>query len=281
MSNEFILKTGLIAASLLATSIASAGVYFGGNIANYDFNDANTNGAGYVGYFTYGGNDYGVGQGDFNFTASTVPNGFTRIVTNQPVGTTGNKNVVYRFYKQPGSVVIGNIVQGDTTYAGRQFVKGVAGVATNQSDLVNGKTYNYEGVVFNHIPSYTDGSTTVVADGKLEYAVSVSGTGVVTGQGKVKDIKGNRPTVSGPFTINGDLNKVTFTATSGVINQATGGTTKLTYVDADGTQVWTDAKYDIGIFNHNKEVAGAITGGQLQTELNGYGIAGELKSVTP
>ncbi|OUY06356.1 factor H binding protein domain-containing protein [Acinetobacter populi] len=274
--NTLTLKAGLIALSVLTTSIASAEVVFSTDRSSYDFDAANTAGAEFVGYFTYNGTNYGVGANDFNF--ATAPTGFTRIATAQTVdGAT--KNVVYRFYNQAYSTVIGNIVQGDGSFEGRQFVKGVTGDVTSSSALTASTNYNYEGVVFNHIAG---------TEGDLDYTVSVASDGTVTGSGSISGVTGNRPNV-GAFTLDGTLDTVTFTASNGQLNAATGNAT-LTLTDSLGDLALVDTKYDIGVYGPNaNEVAGAIytdpnstasTDEQLQSLVSGYGIAGTLTSTT-
>ncbi|MCH4248297.1 MAG: hypothetical protein LKF82_10795 [Acinetobacter populi] len=273
MLSKSILKVGILAASVLVTSIASADVSFSENASNYNFTTAD----GYLGTFTFDGGStvYGVGATNFDFTASTVPLGYTREASTQTVDG-ASRTVVYKFYKQANSVVIGNIANGSGT--SREFVKGVVGTPTVYSSLPNtNATYNYKGVVFNHI----DGT-----EGTLDYNVNVSGN-TITGSGSIAGVTGNRPSVvGGAFTLAGDLEQVTFTTDSnGKFNPVTGGTANLTLTNSLGDFELEDVKYDIGVYGAGAaEVAGGIYGGDLESSavaVSGYGIAGELKSVTP
>ena len=266
---KFTLQTGLMAAALLATSFASAGIDFKTNLTGYNFNAEAANVLnGYVGTFTYNNQNYGQGVNNaMNLTA--LPAGLTRAHANP---TSPNKNATYVFYKQANSVVIGNAARGLNDFNDRQFTKAVVGTPTVKSTLPATATYTYKGDVFNHINSSVGG---------LNYTGNVN-NGSVTGSGSVSGITGQRPSggVVGPYTINGTLNAVTFDNNLKAIGSAT-----LTYADAAGSKVLQDTKYDIGLFGAGAaEVAGGIytdaataatSTNNLQELTGGYGFAGK------
>jgi hypothetical protein len=279
--NTLTLKASLTALTLFVSSMAAAEVVFSTDRTAYDFDAANTAGAEYRGYFTYNGVNYGVDADNFDFSSAT--DGFSRIATTQTVtdssGDTGSKNVVYRFYNQTYSTVIGNLIQGDNTVVGRSFVKGVVGDPTAASALTASTTYNYEGVVFNHIAT---------GDGTLNYSINVDATGAATGSGTVSGISGNRELAGGAFTIEGTLDQVSLTAdANGDLAVATGSAT-LTLTNPTGDISLDDSEYSIGVYGPNaEEVAGAIytsadstSQDTLQEYVSGYGFAGELTSTT-
>jgi hypothetical protein len=279
--NTLTLKASLTALTLLVSSMAAAEVVFSTDRTAYDFDAANTAGADYKGYFIYEDVQYGVGQNDFDFSSATE--GFHRLAKSQNVtdssGVTGDKNVVYRFYNQTYSTVIGNLIQGDNTFDGRSFIKGVVGDPTAASALTASTTYNYEGVVFNHIAS---------GDGTLNYSINVDATGAATGSGTVSGISGDRELAGGAFTIAGTLDQVSLIAdASGDLAVATGSAT-LTLTNSTGTNSLADSEYSIGVYGPNaEEVAGALYTSpdstaeySLQELVSGYGLAGELTSTT-
>jgi hypothetical protein len=266
---KFTLQTGLMAAALLATSFASAGIDFKTNLTGYNFNAEAANVLnGYVGTFTYNNQNYGQGVNNaMNLTA--LPAGLTRAHANP---TSPNKNATYVFYKQANSVVIGNAARGLNDFNDRQFTKAVVGTPTAKSTLPATATYTYKGDVFNHINSTAGG---------LNYTVNVN-NGSVTGSGSVSGITGKRPSggVVGTFNISGTLDQVTFDSNL----KATGNAT-LTYVDGAGSFALQDTKYDIGLFGAGAaEVAGGIytdaatasaATDNLQQLTGGYGFAGK------
>ncbi|AYA03393.1 hypothetical protein BEN74_11495 [Acinetobacter sp. WCHAc010034] len=261
------LKTGLIAAALLATSFASAGVDFKTNLTSYNFQTESANVlGGYKGNFKYNNVEYGEDK-NAALNLTTLGSGLTRHAR-----SSGTANATYVFYKQANSVVIGNAARGLNDFEDRQFTKAVVGTPTVKSTLPATATYTYKGDVFNHINSSVGG---------LNYTVNVN-NGSVTGSGSVSGITGQRPSggVVGPYTINGTLNAVTFDNNLKAIGSAT-----LTYADAAGSKVLQDTKYDIGLFGAGAaEVAGGIytdaataatSTNNLQELTGGYGFAGK------
>lgn len=266
---KFTLQTGLITATLLATSIASAGVDFKTNLTSYNFQTESANVlGGYKGNFTYGGNDYGESK-NTALNLTTLGSGLTR-----HAGTSGTANATYAFYKQAHSVVIGNAARGLNDFNDRQYTKAVVGTPTVKSTLPTNATYDYTGVVFNHIAG---------TEGVLTYKVNKVGT-TVTGSGRIDNVTGQRPVegIVGPFTLSGTLNQVTFTNDL----KATGDAT-LTLTDLGGSRVLQDTKYDIGIFGpgaaeigggvYTKAGSTAANNLQLQRQLGGYAFGGAKK----
>jgi hypothetical protein len=262
------LKNVMMLCSVLCCSMASAGeVVFSADRSSYDFDAANAAGSGFVGYFEYDSTLYGVDQNNFDF--STAAAGYSRYTKAQTVDEV-QKNVIYRFYNQTYSTVIGNIVQGADQ--DRQFIQGVVGEATPESALTASTTYVYDGVAFNHNLS-----------GDFDYALNVSADGVVTGSGSISNISGNRPTY-GAFELSGELDTVTFTssATTGLLESSTGTTTLNLYnVGSGTTDTYTDSVYSVGVYGPNAdEVAGGIYDGEFEEVISGFGLAGTLTSTT-
>ncbi|GAA5004387.1 hypothetical protein GCM10023206_08660 [Acinetobacter puyangensis] len=258
------LKIGLIAVTLLATSIVSAGVDFKTNLTSYNFQTESANVlGGYKGNFTYGGTDYGESK-NAALNLTTLGAGLTRHTGNADA----TPNATYAFYKQPNSVVIANAARGLNDFNDRQVVKAVVGTPTVKSTLPTNAIYDYTGKVFNHIAG---------TEGDLVYQVKKVGS-TVTGSGSVSGISGARPTV-GAFTLGGTLDQVTFDNNL----KATGNAT-LTLVDSSGTTVFQDTKYDIGIFGPGAaEIGGGIytkqgstvaNDLQLQRLIGGYAFGG-------
>ncbi|MFU8927120.1 factor H binding protein domain-containing protein [Acinetobacter puyangensis] len=257
------LKIGLIAVTLLATSIASAGVDFKTNLTSYNFQSESGNVlGGHKGNFKYGTVEYGESAPN-SLNLTTLGAGLTR-----HAHSSGTPNATYAFYKRANSVVIGNAARGLNDFNDRQFVKAVVGTPTVKSTLPTNATYDYTGVVFNHIAG---------TEGVLDYQVKKVGA-VVTGSGSVSGISGARPTV-GAFTLGGTLEQVTFNNNL----KATGDAT-LTLVDSTGSTVLQDTKYDIGIFGpgaaeigggiYTKQGSTAPNDLQLQRLIGGYAFSG-------
>lgn len=264
---KFTLQTGLMAAALLATSVASANVDFKSNLSSYNFQTESANVlGGYKGNFKYNNVEYGEAK-NAALNLTTLGSGLTRHVR-----TSGTANATYVFYKQANSVVIGNAARGLNDFNDRQFTKAVVGTPTAKSTLPATATYTYKGDIFNHINSTAGG---------LNYTVNVN-NGSVTGSGSVSGITGKRPSggVVGTFNISGTLDQVTFDSNL----KATGNAT-LTYVDGAGSLALQDTKYDIGLFGAGAaEVAGGIytdaatasaATDNLQQLTGGYGFAGK------
>ncbi|WP_133490504.1 factor H binding protein domain-containing protein [Alcanivorax sp. 24] len=254
-----------IAAALSTSTVAMADVGFiDGDTVTFSSPD-------YVGTFTYNGVEYGVGGSPIvnSFDVDDLDPGFTRIASQQTID--GNTvNVAYRFYKQQYSTVVGNT----TNAAGhnRQFVRDIVGDPT--TSLPNNTTYNYSGVVFNHIDQYSTGGQTYDADGTLVYTITVDGSGSATGSGSFTGVSGNRP-VTGLFSVSGTLESTPVTTQADGRLGITGGDVTLDYTDASGTTQYTDSSYDLGVYGPNaEEVAGGIYGGQLEAMVSGYGFAG-------
>jgi len=217
----------------------------------------------YKGTFTYNGVSYNP-QENVNFDLTTLENAYNYFINDanaDPV--TKNGRVIYVFYKQQYSAVVGNIVKGDED---RSFVKEVAGVLSDSDALPTSDSYTYTGKVFNHIPG---------TEGTITYTISADGA-EWAGSGSVAGITGKRPPVAGDngeFTINGELLRADITVVEGKVVPATGAATLILTTSA-GNEELGGVQYDVGVYGPNaEEIAGSIYGGDLLEKLNNYGFA--------
>ena len=221
--------------------------------------------------FTFDGAVYeGTTNGGLGGPSGWGPNNTVNLTTlplNTHVYDKPNADTRYTFYRQPYSVVIGNIDQsvsgGDYTY-----IRDVFGHITPTAGIPASGTVTYNGRTVWH-----DLDLAGNREGDFTYAINF---GTMTGSGSISNLKGGSGWQA--FTASGTLDPATIAYDSSDQTWGVkGGTGSVTTNNPTVNLIWAlsglNPTYDLALFGPNaEEVAGAVT---LSTALGSLGIAGK------
>ena len=207
-------------------------------------------------------------KGSTTINGETYASGNTVDLTTLPLGATYRPaplsgNVRWSFYRQPYSVVIGNMEQGNNNPASSYwYVRDVVGQNTPLSALPTSGSYTYTGKTLWH---------DLNREGDFSYTVNLAtrtGSGTITnmqGGSGILAWTGNGTLASAPIALQAD-------GTVGVKNGSGTLTTNNPLINAQWAITGVNPKYDLALYGPNaEEVAGVV---KLNAAIGSFGIAG-------
>lgn len=207
-------------------------------------------------------------KGSTTINGQVYQNGNTVDLTTLPAGATyrpnpASGNVRWSFYRQPYSVVIGNMEQGNNDPTNSYwYIRDVVGQNTPLAALPASGSYTYTGKTLWH---------DLNREGDLTYTINLA---TRTGSGSIANMQGGSG--SSAWTGTGTLNSAPIAlqadGTVGVKN----GTGSLTTNNPTINFVWAlsglNPRYDLALYGPNaEEIAGVV---KLSAAIGSFGIAG-------
>lgn len=204
-------------------------------------------------------------KGSTTISGETYASGNTVDLTTLPSGATyhNTSDTRWSFYRQPYSVVIGNMQQGNNSPASSYwYVRDVVGQNTPLSALPTSGSYTYAGKTLWHDLS---------REGDFSYTVNLA---TRTGSGTITNMQGGSGMLA--WTANGTLASAPIAlqadGTVGVKNGSGTLTTNNPLINAQWAITGVNPKYDLALYGPNaEEVAGVV---KLNAAIGSFGIAG-------